>query len=285
MQLIKNAKNWTYNADSLEHFLAAIRAREAIPSSGCWNCSSKRGTEKFTGTRDLAHALDLATNGWAEGAARILKGQADIHAACGLPDLTPSFEWDIGGEFPDVGAFCAGVPEHMASPAPFNNSVASVVRIAIPGSTPSWMQARDLVTYGVALMSVIDSIQESGRSVALFWDMTVKMQGNNLPLHTVVPLTTAGAPVDVSRIAFAFHPSMLRRCWFATVELLDDLGVTGEVYGIASGRRARELWEHGTIYPQGAWGLLDAGELDSVAAAVRALTKDINSQLFGDYAA
>jgi hypothetical protein len=115
--------------------------------------------------------------------------------------------------------------------------------------------------------------------------MTVKMAGNKLPLHTVVPLTTAGAPVDVSRIAFAFHPSMLRRCWFATVELLDDLEVMGAMYGFATGRRARGLWEHGTIYPQGAWGLSKNGELDSVAAAVRALTADINGQLFGDQAA
>ena len=285
MQLIKDAKHWTYNADSLEQFLGAIKTRAAIPKNDCWNCSSIRGTEKFTGTRDLAHDLDLATNGWAEGAAQILKGQADINAAGGLPDLTPAFEWDIGGEFPDVGAYCAGVPEHMASPAPFNNSVASVVRLAIPGSVPAGMEANDLITYGVALMSVIDSIQESGRSVALFWDMTVNMADNGLPLHTVVPLTTAGAPVDVSRIAFAFHPSMLRRCWFATVELLGELEVMGNMYGFATGRRARELWDHGTIYPEGAWGLKETGGLDSVAGAVRALTKDINGQLFGDYAA
>lgn len=269
-------KNWTYNADSLEDFIQTVRDR-ARTSARRWNNSSVTGSRSFTGTGSLTEAADMLTHGWPDGAAQILKGQAEVSAMGGLPDLTPAYEWDIGGEFPDVGAYCAGVPEHMGNPAPFDNSIASVVRMVIPGSVPSNISAQQIMRYGVALMSVVDAIQESGRSVALVWNNTASK--NEHTVHTYIPITTAGAPVDISRVAFAFHPSMLRRCWFASVEMHPDLSVMGMGYGRPTERPPREQWEHGTIYPRGPWGFSSDGKLDSVDDAVRALSAEVNEQM------
>jgi hypothetical protein len=107
-------------------------------------------------------------------------------------------------------------------------------------------------------------------------------EGKTRPLYTTVPLTTPGAPVDVSRLAFAFHPSMLRRCWFAVCEVEPDLSALGTVYGLARDRRKENEREPGTIYPRGPWAMSDRDELRNVAGAVRALSADINSQIFGE---
>ena len=287
MRLIKHKKHWTYNADSMADIIGTVRQRIADYADGenGWNASSMTGDARFTGTESLDHAMDLFDNGRAEGARQILKGQADVAANGGLPDLTPSFDWDIGGEFPDVGAFCAGVPEHMANPAPFNNSVASVIRIAIPGSVPADVSADKIMRYGVALMSIVDGIQESGRSVALSWDLTCIPRDSPRGLeqiHTNIPLTTPGAPIDVSRLAFAFHPSMLRRIWFAAVEINPELSVLGGSYGGAQDARDKKHREPGTIYPPGPWALGRANKLGSISQAVEALTDAINRELFAD---
>jgi len=75
---------------------------------------------------------------------------------------------------------------------------------------------------------------------------------------------------------------MLRRIWFAAVEINPELRVLGGSYGGARDARDEKHREPGTIYPPGPWALGRANKLGSISQAVEALTDAINRELFAD---
>lgn len=253
----ESAQVWHLQVDSFGAALDAADERNRQHQKGihCWQSASVDtgpGAEEFTGTRSLDHALDLARNGWPEGAAKIMAGIDGLAAGNATPAMFPAYSWDVAGEQPDVAAFCAGVPEHMGTPEPVESRVESVIRISIPASYPARVKANAVQTYGIALLSHIYAIQQTGRSVALTADgSNTACSGNRQEIISSIPILEPGAPVDLDRLAFAFHPSMLRRITFAVREIVPDLSVMRGVHGYPFPIRPERHRVPGTIYIPG----------------------------------
>lgn len=208
---------------------------------------------KFTGVASLEDAIDLARDGWQEGADRLLSG-LDTHAP-EQPDIAPAWEYDVGGEFPDIGAYCAGVPEHMVSPAmPDMDAPAKAPRLAVLGTCPSTIPTPLVENYAVALASHIQAIQAEGRSVELSLVVSARMEDGDLTV-TRIPIINPSAPVELGRLAFAFHPAALRRLWFASMEQIPDVKALGSSYGTPVTPPADDY----TAIVPGPWAAHDAG--------------------------
>ena len=289
----KTATILSYSADSLTDFMGAVddyadRANRD-PDSVWFHRANALGRREFYGTESMDEARDLARHGWSDGVDRMSKNLAALSASVSMPDLTPSYSYDVGGMFPDVAAFCAGEVEHMVTEEPVDSETRSVVRLVIPGSYPFGMRTRQLEHYGTALLSVLDALQRSGRSVSLEWlkasdpDEPGKAQKYDLkaPDWVVVktPIVQEGRALDIASVSFAFHPSMLRRLGFAVAGGRPELELLGGNMGNSSKNVPEACREPGRIYPPGPWQALSDGKLGGPATCAQYLHDAIEHQV------
>ena len=239
-----------------DEYLNRVESRLKADHSKCWGRSSTSDRdEEWAGTKDLPSAIALARNGWPEGAARI---QQNIeHAADGdLPSLFPARDYDLGGEYPDVTAYCAGQPDYMVSHGEANTGISPVVRLGINGGANCSLSAEALSRFGAAVLSHAAAFQRAGYSVALDWlklGSDGMAAGKTKGLHlTRVEILTAGAVLDVDRVAFMLaHPAMLRRFWFADIEMVDRAKGMQFEYGFSKPVSAAPAgWYEGIALPK-----------------------------------
>lgn len=240
----------------------ANEAEKRIQSGG-WTSSSIEQSEhrtEFTGVDSLETAIQMARTGWREGSARLISG-LDSHAPA-APDVAPAWEYDVGGEIPDVAAYCAGVPEHMASPAdPDRSGLATAPRIVVDGFYPAKMPAEAAERYAVALASHIQAISANGRGVDMEVSGMVEQEGKRVGVR--IPITTAGAPLDLDRIAFALHPALLRRLMFAILESRSDFAFLGGSFGFPERPGAWMLPDVDAVIPS-PWEAYTEGAAETV---------------------
>jgi hypothetical protein len=213
-----------------EQFLQTATDRQQ--AGGYWTDSSVQTSgfyKKFTGVGSLDEAIDTARVGWPEGRAKML--DAIQHDTAGdVPGLFPALEYDLAGEYPDVGAFCAGIPEHMVAPGEVNLGTQPVIRIGANGMYCSNTDVDDVVRFGVALLSHVSAYQRAGYSVAIDW--IGANRGRDGGVFTRIELLSPGQTLDTDRLAFMLaHPSMLRRLWFAFAESHPELEHLGSGFG------------------------------------------------------
>ena len=266
-----------YWADSLTDWLNTIDRyadQYAKDRSQVWHHGAVEQNYRFTRTDSLDQAREIARDGWTEGVRKMEANLAALSANVSLPDVTPAYSYDVGGMFPDVAAYCAGEIEHMVTPEPVDSQTQTVVHLVLPGSAPAKMDAGDLETYGAALLSVLDALQRSGRSVSVEWAFVADPNETGLadqydlkrPDWTMVrtPVIEEGKALDLASVSFAFHPSMLRRLAFAVCGGRPELEELGPVLGTATKEIPEPCREPGKLYPPGPWKVQDAGKLRSV---------------------
>jgi len=205
---------------SFPAFIERVARRLDLRDSDVWEDSSKTGSAKFTQTNSLAEAVGLLRKGWPEGAAKIIGGLDTLSHLQTTMTAAPAVVYDMGGEVPDVGLYCAGERAHMMTFEPGEERIAPVVRIQFDGCYAAKTVAQQVENQGIALLSCIDELERAGRSVELVWGACTRgTEGGDILFNVDVMLKEAGAHFDVDRAAFALaHPSMLRRMWFAIAE-------------------------------------------------------------------
>lgn len=286
----KTRKLWHLKAENLEDWCGVVadRANEGEKVERWINTSHQRGGKEWSGTDSLEEAQKLLLGGWHAGLDKIEKAKAidTTDHANSLPTLSPSYSYDVAGEFADVASFCAGEPEHMGSPVDGEHlHVSPVVEVYLNMSTPACIEAHEMENYGAALMSVLDAIQTGGRSTTIYWCFGGCT--DNRTTVTTVPLSTAGAPLDRARLAFAFNPAMVRRCYFAVMEMFDDLKYLGGGRGPVIDEIPSELLPDGAITLAGPFEVYQKlrSSIPSAKRAREVLEKELHSKLFGDIAA
>lgn len=188
----------------------------------------------------LGTACMMATEGWTELRPEVdnLLTEVTERLADRLADLyKPAY--DFGGAFVDMGRFVEGDPECMVNfQASSDNAVGRVVKVVIAG-TASWTIAQEwLMKRGVAVLSLIDTINKLGFGVELWWDNTVRGRGETkfTSFTTAVKLHDSSDTLDINSVMFALaHPSMLRRLTFSVQEqskYASDQNAKGGGYGI-----------------------------------------------------
>jgi hypothetical protein len=149
--------------------------------------------------------------------------------------MEPEPMWDTApvGAFPCIPANAAGVPEDMfamsdiAPPSP-----SPIVRIAVNMSANCHVDAQEIVNRGVAIVSLIDRIQLSGRRVEL---IAIKHGNDFMSSDKFVWSVTVKRPeepIDMDRVGLCFAtPIMLRRFFFRVLEFMTPQEV--DAYGIS----------------------------------------------------
>lgn len=195
----------------------------------------------WNGTANFYENVQLLRSGWPEGRARIVAGVEALQAA--QDDYSPQWAMDAAGAFPDVGAYLAGDIEHMHSPD-LEQPAAPILRLCVAGVTASTVEPWEMENFGIALLTLIDSLERAGRQIELSYHATMgitkparrgskKRIWAGLPPCTVqVTLKHAGEHMDLDRLAYAVaHPAMLRRSVFAVMEQHGAYSALGENFG------------------------------------------------------
>ena len=153
---------YRYTAPSWDEFVHDLRTRKTN-----WGDLSQGsrviGRADWSGCDTWEDALEYAVKGHPAG-------RAAIESAAVKVTMEPEPMWDTApvGAFPCIPANAAGVPEDMfamsdiAPPSP-----SPIVRIAVNMSANCNVDAQEIVNRGVAIVSLIDRIQLSGRRVEL----------------------------------------------------------------------------------------------------------------------
>lgn len=231
---------WTaFKAYNWHDYCAVVAQR---PNVSGWKSSSlSHGDEQWTGTRGPADNLALMTHGWPEGTRRIVAGVSALTAA--QDDTSQQWAMDAAGAFPDVGAYLAGEVEYMHNPD-MEQAAPPVLRLFVPGMYHSGIDLWQIENFGIALLTLIDSLERDGRQIELVWTSSLlptkparkgskkRVSAGLPPCCVQVTLKRAGEHMDLDRLAYAIaHPSMLRRSSFAVMEQFFEFSALGETFG------------------------------------------------------
>lgn len=161
----------------------------------------------------LEGALRLAAEGWAEGAAKL---HDRLMATPAPTNVHTELRYDVGGYFPDVARFTAGLPDHMVTRGKVKGNP-PVVRMVINGWASAMVNANEYMNFGVAIASMVDQLESHGRRV----ELDIMFVGN-LSGHTYAVgwnVKRAGEHLDLNALAFSLaHPAAWRRIGFAMME-------------------------------------------------------------------
>jgi hypothetical protein len=120
--------------------------------------------------------------------------------------------------------------------------------LCVPASYGSNVSAEHCRDYASAVAATVRVLEAGGTSVAV-WAIRnggTQVKKRKKPFAYAVQIRELGEPLDLAKIAFAFHPSMLRRLHFAFGEMrqdLTDLGAASDGYGLPWQFKELELRE------------------------------------------
>lgn len=186
-------------------------------------CSSQNigsAFERFSGTATYADAVKLASEGYDAGTQAILRMVKEIEAN---EDTTQrGYDFDVTGDFFDVGEVIQGTPECWLQPA--LESAPRVISIAVNVSQSSSVKAQQITNRGAALIALVDRLQETP---GLIVDLTVYDGAGGLKLTSLgnhygdlFQLHNVGtSPLPMQEVGYMLaHPAFLRRGAFAVID-------------------------------------------------------------------
>ena len=206
---------------SFAQLIEAVQSPCALPDA---SRSSIVGTWEFTGTDSLAEAIDLARKGWRDGTATIerLRLQIDKMLAGQIP--VTAVEYDVSGDWLDIGRFLSGEPEYFGSlvdhglrtDAPVAKSVRIVVNVAVSQS----IGEATMLMRGAATIVLVDTLERHGIRCRIDLAHAVSnriVKGDSL--ETYCTIKNEGDGVSPDKLAFLFgHRASLRRLIFSVNE-------------------------------------------------------------------
>lgn len=163
---------------------------------------------------NYAKAVNMAINGWPEGAARVQKALKAFAPATPHPDTVTDFY----GFRPHVPRFCAGAPDNMIRHAPVADmGCGRVLTLVVPVNALGIVSAPNMANFGVAVAQYVNQLEMDGTRVELIACIVSNVSGWRVAHSWTVK--SADQPLDLAVIAFAIgHPAMFRRLGFALRE-------------------------------------------------------------------
>lgn len=190
--------------------------------------SREKGDGEWSGTETFEEATDLIERGYPEGLKLVgkFKDRLDTYMGSTKIDSTPYY--DVSGDSVDVAAYVVGEPEHFVSANLVEvPGTGPIIHIIIQGAAHCGIKSDVIKRKGAAVMSLIDALEEAGRSVDLTLRFTIRanyetyVEGDKKTalLTYDIPMKSAGTSLSADSIAYAVcHPSMLRRIVFSLME-------------------------------------------------------------------
>lgn len=192
---------------------------------------SHSGETDWNGGVSFDEALQLARDGWAEGADRLadmtarLEGRLANRVIVQLPGYSV-----VGPGVLDMGRYLNGHPEPFmvwrdGEVSAETESPRGVLRVLVNGCSSWHVDAEAIFWRGAAAVAIVDMAERSGARVEV--EMTERVvnysNGSNHSADTRVMLKRAQDHVPTELLAFALaHPATLRRLTFGYWETLSE---------------------------------------------------------------
>ena len=183
-------------------------------------------------------AIDMARFGWREGGKLVRK------AFCNLPapmlSAGSSYRHDYYGERCDMARFSAGEDMCFRTRSGADRGRQRMVRIVVPMGFPCSTASDRVVNRGSAIISVVDALEMTRRTVELVCAYSSTSSGSREPtngyhMNQSIVIKKAGEAFDIDRMAiFLAHRASLRKIGFALMEtskLAEDSHKNGYGYG------------------------------------------------------
>lgn len=185
-----------------------------------WPDSSSEANygEDWTLGANYADAVNMARNGWLEGAERAQGALKAFNAATPHVDT----KTDFYGFRPHVPRFCAGAPDNMIRHTRHEASLGQgrVLTLIVPLFLSAATHARYAANFGVGVAQYVNQLESDGMRVELI-GCFVQSNGK-FRTSQAVTIKHADQPLDLAVVAFAIgHPAMFRRLGFALQERSD----------------------------------------------------------------
>lgn len=209
---MKKEKITTVTFESVGEFLADSQ-------KATHHDSHAEGNKRFSGTNTYGEAVELATNGWADGTKKLNALRAELTAFVekAVAAKSKSISYDVTGDWLDVGRYLNGEPEVFGSyEAEGEQTAAKITKIVANVSAIGSVETQSIFSAGAAIYAAVDLLESLGHRVELWL-------GSGSTLHTgkrlqvLVKLKDASQPIDSDRLAFfVAHNASLRRIFFST---------------------------------------------------------------------
>lgn len=180
-------------------------------------------------------AVELARNGWLEGADKVQDALKAFNAGTPQPDC----KVDFYGFRPHVPRFCAGAPDSMIRHAPVATiGSGRVLTLAVPVNANSSTGAGPMANFGVAVAQYVNQLESDGMRVEVIGMICSKVHAVRVTHSWIIK--NADQPLDLAVLAFSIgHPAMFRRLGFALRERCSAREMPG--YGEATAATVSDL--------------------------------------------
>jgi len=231
-ETVDGTRYWKVEADSLYDLTSWLSAtpRQRYDIDG--SSTKTSASQSWDLGAGYEGALALARNGWEEGRDKLYHANAKLSNDSQRPEL----HYDVAGERPDVARYVAGDPRHMISHKR-RDGHKPIITLVVNVTAAGMASADSMVNYGAALLSVIDTLENSGRRVEVIGGyITTSIGGAGKEVASITWMVKrAEDPVDLAALAFSLaHPAMSRRLGFAAMERMPWRLKGGSGYGNAT---------------------------------------------------
>lgn len=200
--------------DSIGEMIDAMQhAPEQQEQSDLGAASLRTDEERWSGTRTMDEAIELARYGWEEGRQRLRQvvGRVAIDQLVGRRPIVES-RLDFAGDEVDIGAYLHGEPEHMVDYQVRQDTHGKQAMMYVNASMSSRVSSERIMQRGGALYAAIEALRTEGYSLGLTMVDSTK---NNYFSHYAeyqIPVVQPGEYLDIDTAAFCLaHPAFSRR--------------------------------------------------------------------------
>lgn len=154
----------------------------------------------------------MLSEGWPEGV-------AGVEGLDGLStDAAPKqgFIQDVGGAFPIVPRYLAGLPDSMYRPIVLPSDAARGLTLIINASYDAMIKSSTALDYAQSVMRLVSWLHAEQIDVAVYTIIPSVFRGTRY--NYVTNIRQSGEVSRPERIAAILHTSFLRRAWFALLE-------------------------------------------------------------------
>lgn len=207
--------------DSLSRLLADTQERR---NDACRESMTKgRGDSDFDrGTDNYDEAVTLTQRGWQEGATRVAALRSALQSAVAaiVEAHSQRVQFDVDGEWCDIGRLAEGDPECMGNWVSDSNDKSGRVIKIVCNVAVSWrVSVEQMFARGAACVAAVDILESLGHRCEL-WVAAGGEHWDDKRIDAQVCVKSAGQPVDTDRLSFSCcHAAMFRRLWFAHWEI------------------------------------------------------------------
>lgn len=214
-----------------DYVAKAAERLSAPPVYGAAQHSQDSDTS-HTGGVSFQQAIKMAVEGWPEGATKIAKALDSLPPSS---ESLPDWIMDVTGSICNVPAFVAGEPECMWNLTD-NRRDERRLTLVVQASYGFWVSSEVAMNYAIALAANVRSLEASGinTSVVILAHRRHPADPDGVRSAYGVFVREYGEPLDLAKIAFAFHPAFLRRvdmAWRERNERATTAGINNGSYG------------------------------------------------------